>query len=227
MNVGVLGSGAVAQTLAANVAGPGHDVVLGTRNVTCGGAEGEAVSGGPRVGVVEAAEHRSRPDRSGGEPDGRERCLELEGSVGTGAVVAPGELGEDGAEVSLVAHDQVIQALAPEGAGEPLFDRVGPRGPHGRQQRLDPQPRQPASEGAAEHSVPVPQLEAGPPAPGGGLDQLAPDPGGGRVAGYCDAHQLTTPVRDEHLAWAQPRTGAPAATGRHRTATSASEALAP
>ena len=46
--------------------------------------------------------------------------------------------------------------------------------------------------------VPIAEQEARPAAPRGGLDQLAPDPGGGRVRGDVHVHQLAPAVGDEH-----------------------------
>jgi hypothetical protein len=103
--------------------------------------------------------------------------------------------------VPLVDHDEVVQALPPKGADEPLRHRVGPRGAHGRQQLLHPQRREPGAEGTAVDGVSVPEEEAGPAAPGGGLDRLAPHPRRGRVRGDGDVDQLAAAVGDcdEHV----------------------------
>jgi len=49
------------------------------------------------------------------------------------------ELDQDGAEVSLVDHDQVIKALSADRANEPLDDRIRARGPKGCSDASDAQ----------------------------------------------------------------------------------------
>jgi hypothetical protein len=53
------------------------------------------------------------------------------------AAVEVGELPQDGPEVPLVHHDRVVQALSAQGADQSLGDRVRPRRPDRRDQRLD------------------------------------------------------------------------------------------
>ena len=74
----------------------------------------------------------------------------------------------------LIERDQVVEAFVAEGPHHPLGDRVRPRRSHRREDRLDAQPSRPPDEASTVDGVPVPHEVAGPAAPGGGLDQLAP-----------------------------------------------------
>ena len=65
----------------------------------------------------------------------------------------------------LVQHQQVVEALPPEGADDALRDRVRPRRPHGREQGLDAQRGGALREVPAVVGVPVPEQEARPAAP--------------------------------------------------------------
>jgi hypothetical protein len=82
-------------------------------------------SGSSLVGVVEATKHRPHQDRSRGWAGHRLRRLQLERAVRPLRVAVADKLGQHGTEVRLVHDDQVIEALAPQGADDPLGDGDG------------------------------------------------------------------------------------------------------
>ena len=78
--------------------------------------------------MVEAVQHRACPDqsdRSRTRARRRPRRLQLQRAVRPVAVVVPDVLGQDRAQVPLVNRDDVVEAVAPEGADHPLGDGVG------------------------------------------------------------------------------------------------------
>jgi hypothetical protein len=101
--------------------------------------------------------------------------------VRAGVVVVALELAEDRPEVRLVQNDQVVEALAAQRADESFGDRVRPRRPHRREHGRDAQPPRPEHELAPVDRVAVPHEVARHPSPGRRLDQLPPDPRGGRA----------------------------------------------
>ena len=69
--------------------------------------------------------------------------------MGPIAVVVAAELRQHRAEVPLAEHDEVIQTFPPEGADDPLGDRVRLGGMDRREHGLDAQPARPLPEVAA------------------------------------------------------------------------------
>jgi hypothetical protein len=61
--------------------------------------------------------------------------------------------------VALVDHDDVIEALASQGADQPLGDGVRPRRPHGSEDSLDPEPVRPRWEIRAVDAIPIAHQE--------------------------------------------------------------------
>src|SRR5665647_130231 len=87
---------------------------------------------GPLVLVMEAAEHLAADDRGRGarlrlrlSAVGR---VENERAVRALGVVVRAVFVEDAQQMTLVQHDQVVQALAPQRPDHPHGDRVGVRG---------------------------------------------------------------------------------------------------
>src|SRR5713101_1840470 len=91
----------------------------------------------------------------------------------------------------------MVETLAAEGAHDPLADRVRVGGLDRRPETLDADSGRPGGEVGAVDTVAVVDQESGLSAPGGGFDQLAPNPGCGRVRGYLEVEQLTAAVADE------------------------------
>jgi hypothetical protein len=75
--------------------------------------------------VVEAAQNWSGADTPVALYGTGERALEAQAAVWPVAVVILGELGQHGPEVPLVEHDQVVEALRPDGPHHPLRDGIG------------------------------------------------------------------------------------------------------
>jgi hypothetical protein len=100
--------------------------------------------------------------------------------------------------VPLVHDDQVDEALAPQCPDQPFGDRVRARGPHRRQDGLDPETAGPLDEVAAVDGVAVPHEVPALADPRRRRDQLAPDPSGGWAGGHVQVHQLAPGVADEH-----------------------------
>ena len=94
------------------------------RATPCGGAECSPHSGGALVDVMKAAEHGPSSDRPRCDDSRWSGRLKLERLVGPVAVVEAGELRQHLAEVGLVQHDEVIEALSAEGPDDPLGDGV-------------------------------------------------------------------------------------------------------
>jgi hypothetical protein len=105
------------------------------------------------------------------------------------------ELSEHRAEVRLVERDQVVEALVPEGPHHPPGDGVGPWRPYGREDGLDTRSLRPGGEVAPVDRIPIPHEVPRPAAPGGGLDQLAPDPRRRRARRDADVDQFAPAVR--------------------------------
>jgi hypothetical protein len=112
------------------------------------------------------------------------------------ALLVRQEASQRGAQVRSV-HDDLIEALAAKGADESFGDRVRPRRPDRRQERLDPETASPLDEVAAVDRVPVADQLAGCPSPRSRSDQLPPDPRGGRAGGDVQVQKLAPDVADE------------------------------
>src|SRR3712207_3619831 len=99
-----------------------------------------------------------------------------------------GVLREDASQVDLAQDQQVVQALAPHAAKEPLADRILPGRAIRRPQLLDASDRGDAGEGRPVLAVVVVQQVAWPMAERRRLAQLVGDAGVRRVAGHADMH---------------------------------------
>ena len=81
-------------------------------------------------------------------------------------VVVVGGVHEDGAKVVFVEDDHMIEALAPDGANQPLSNAIRPRRPKGSPDADDAQPRQPGREVSALDRVTVMDEGVGAASPG-------------------------------------------------------------
>jgi hypothetical protein len=79
--------------------------------------------------VVEASQYWSLGDRSIANQVARYWALEPKAAMGTVEVVVLRELDEDGAQMTLVDDNHVIQALAANRANQPLRDGILPSAP--------------------------------------------------------------------------------------------------
>jgi hypothetical protein len=188
---------------AMEILGPAWDQVFKTGTaqakdvIPVGVGKSIARSRGPFVHVVQSAEDRSGPNASGGSAHRGPRGLQRQRSVRARVVVVALELAEERAQVRLVENDHVVQALAPEGSDQPFGDRVRARRPDRRQERLDAEASRPRHESPAVDGIPVPHEVPGCPSPRRRLDQLAPDPRGGRAGGHVQVDELAPGVADE------------------------------
>ena len=92
------------------------------------GEDGRAGSGGPLGLVDEAAEDVAADDPSvrAGRRRLGERPLEPEAAVGPSGVVVADVLGKDRLEMSPCDDEEVVEAVLPHRAHEPLGERVRP-----------------------------------------------------------------------------------------------------
>lgn len=72
--------------------------------------------------MVEAAEHRSRPDGPGRGTDRRLGRLQRQRPMGPLTVIGGDELGEPRSQLLLAGHDDVSRALEAQGAGRTFRD---------------------------------------------------------------------------------------------------------
>ncbi len=99
------------------------------------------------------------------------------------AIVVINELTDHRTRVTLIDHDQVIEAFGPNGPHDPLGDGVGFRRPWRSPQVGDAWAGRPAGEVATVDGIPVVNEVLRPPALGRCLRKLVPDPGSGRTGG--------------------------------------------
>src|SRR5947209_8680245 len=116
-------------------------------------------------------------------------------------VVVGHELAEDRREVVLVEDDHMVQTFSAKCPDDAFGDRVRPRRSNGRGDGIDTDPSGSLAEVAPVHHVSIPQQMARLLAPRCRLDELAPDPGSGRVRRDVDMHQLAPTVgnEDQHV----------------------------
>ena len=96
-----------------------------------------------------------------------------------------------------VQDDKVVEALAPERPDDPLDHGIGARGSDRREQRLGAKRLSPRHELRAIGTVSVPDQILRCCSPRSSLDELLPDPHGGRVRGDIDMDKLALIVGDE------------------------------
>ena len=89
------------------------------------------------------------------------RRLEPERSVGAVGVLVRDGVAEHRAEVPLVDHDQMVEALATQRADAALGDGVGLRGADGRNDCVDPAARRADDEVSAVARVAIPDERSG------------------------------------------------------------------
>ena len=94
-------------------------------------------SGNAPIDVVEHAEDRAGADRTSSPARRRLGRLQIQTVVWAIGVVVRHELPEDRSQVLVVDDDQVVQALAPEGADDPFRNRVRSWRADRCQERLD------------------------------------------------------------------------------------------
>ncbi len=113
------------------------------------------------------------------------------------AIVVVGELGQCGVQVALIDHDQVIEALPPEGPHHPVGDRILIRCHHRHADAADAQPSGPIAEVGPENAIPimeqVSRLAAGP----RGVEQLLPDHATVGCSVTSEVDEFPASVRDE------------------------------
>src|ERR1035437_3043620 len=149
------------------------------------------------IGVVESPENRSRNNPSRCHDGARDRRLEGPRPVRPFMVVITDELPEDRAQALLVDDDQVVEALGPEGSPHPLADGVRPRASERCSHSGAAHPGETGIDVAPVDGIAIVDEMSGLPTPGRRLQELAPDPGGGRARGDPDLHQLPPSVPDE------------------------------
>ena len=124
--------------------------------------------------------------------------LQAERAVGPIRVVIGDALAPEGTQVPLVEDNDVVEALAPQGSDHPLGHRVRARGSDRSKQGCGPEHLGTPGKLRAVDAVTVPDKIARCPAPRRRLNELTPDPGGGRVRSDMHMDQLTPSVGDEH-----------------------------
>ena len=112
-------------------------------------------------------------------------------------VIVPDERAERVPQVPFVHDDDVVQALPPKCAHQPLRDAVGLRRGDRREHRVDADALRPLDEVAAVGAVSVTDQETRAVSPRRGIDELPPDPGRRRMCGDVDVHHRAAIVRDE------------------------------
>ena len=111
--------------------------------------------------------------------------------MGTIVVVVVDEFPQDGYQVALVDHDQVVQALDPNRSHDSFGDRIGVRRPTWGLHAEDAHGSSPRIEVPAVDSVAIVDQMRRLTSPSRGLDQLPPDPRGGRARGDVEMDQLS------------------------------------
>lgn len=132
---------------------------------------------------MKSAENRSRNDDAMQGWLARHRRFKLQGAVRSVTVEVAQELGEQGDQMPLVQHDDVVKALLAYGPNYPLRDRIRQRRPVGCLDVFDPMTSELAPEVTTVSTVPIMDQVSRLPAPGGDFDNLPPDPGRRRAGG--------------------------------------------
>ena len=99
--------------------------------------------------------------------------------------------------MSLIQHDQVVEALPAERPDDSLGHSVGVWGMYWRHDRRDPDARSALDEVLAVTAVVVANEIPGPCAPRRRFDDLSPDPSCGRVPRDVDVDDTPPAMRDE------------------------------
>ena len=104
------------------------------------------------------------------------------------------ELAEHRTKVTLVHHDDVVEALSPEGSYHPLGNGVGLGCPKGREDCLNADVPGASDEILSEAGVSVSDQELGLNAPRRGLDHLVPRPVCGGMSCHVEVHDRSVAV---------------------------------
>ncbi len=147
--------------------------------------------------MVQATEDGAGADLPAEPPRRRHGGFQTESPVRAILLVVGEKLGQHCSEVLLAEDEQMVETLAAEGAHDPLADRVRVGGLDGRPKTLDADRCRLAGEVGAVDAIAVVDQVAGLPAPGGGFNQLAPNPVRGRMRGHLVVEQLAAAVADE------------------------------
>src|SRR5919106_2897759 len=149
--------------------------------------------------MVESADFRELYDLARrGELDRPEVwSILVEREMGTRPVVVGEVPGEEAVEVSLAEHEDMIQALAPDRADEPLAERVLPRALRRREHLLDPHALHAAPELLAIDLVAITQEIAWGGVVWEGVDELLRGPGGGGVLGHVEVDDAPAVVGED------------------------------
>ena len=101
--------------------------------------------------------------------------------MGPVLVVVADKLAEDRRQVLLVQHDDVVEAFSTEGPDHSLHDCVRPRCPNGGSDAVDTDPEGTPAEVTTVDGISIVEQMARLLCPRRRLDELAPNPGSGRV----------------------------------------------
>ena len=130
----------------------------------------------------------------------RDRGVLVQRQVSAPLVVVAEISSQVATERAFVPDDDVVEALAADGADDPFDERVLPRRVRGREDFLDPQASYRATERLAVDAVPVADEETRSVGPRPRLAELLGGPDGRRVGGDVDVHD-PSPIMgqgDEH-----------------------------
>ena len=105
-------------------------------------------------------------------------------------VVVGDELTEDRAQVLFIDDDRVVETLAPQGADNSLGHGVGAWSPDWCEESFCAESARPLCEVRPISTIAIPNEIFRWPAPGRGLEKLAPDPRGGRMGRHTEVHEL-------------------------------------
>ena len=156
--------------------------------------------------MVQPAENRPRNDSSCVDGGAWDRRFQGQRPVRALVVVVADKLSQDGAQVSLVDDNDVVETLGAEGSHDPLADSVRQRASERCSDPGDPQSGETGINAAPVNGVAIVNEMTGLPTPGGRLQELPPDPGGGRARGHIDVHQFSPsmPYEEEDVQGLEP-----------------------
>ena len=100
-------------------------------------------------------------------------------------------------EVPLVEHDEMVEAVSPQGPNNSLRDGIRARSPNRAEERRYTETFGAVDEIAAIDTITVTDQEAWLPAPSGRFQQLAPYPGCGGVGRNVEVDELTPVMGNE------------------------------
>src|SRR5712692_2811022 len=151
----------------------------------------------PAVRVMKSAENRSTNNDAMRLWSARYWRLQIQRAMRSITVVVMEELDEQREQMALIQHDDVVKTLLAKGPHYPFRHRVCQRRPVGCLVIFDANASELAPEVSTVHIVPITDQVSRLTAPGGGFDQLSPDPGRRRASGDLALNQLPALVADE------------------------------